>query len=35
MPDDPSAAEPEAHRLADDGIIPNNPELPLLLYRQA
>ena len=25
----------EAWRLADDGTIPNNPSLPLLLYRQA
>ena len=24
-----------ARRLADDGAIPNNPELPLLVYRQA
>ncbi len=35
-PDDPdAAAEPEAHRLADDGRIPNNPDLPALLYRRA
>lgn len=29
----PSA--PEQHRFADDGSIPNNPTLPLLLYRAA
>ena len=28
-------AEVVARRLADDGSIPNNPELPLLVYRQA
>jgi uncharacterized protein YjlB len=33
--DDRPPGGPEAHRLADDGTIPNNPELPLLLYRQA
>jgi uncharacterized protein YjlB len=27
--------EVEAHRFADDGRIPNNPHLPLLLYRRA
>jgi len=30
-----SAAEVVARRLEDDGAIPNNPELPLLVYRQA
>ena len=25
----------ETQRLEDDGTIPNNPELPLLIYRQA
>jgi uncharacterized protein YjlB len=29
------AMAPEEHRLADDGWIPNNPDLPLLLYRKA
>lgn len=27
--------EPEAHRFADDGKTPNNPLLPVLIYRQA
>lgn len=31
----PAAQEVEAHRFADDGRIPNNPHLPLLLYRRA
>ena len=30
-----SPARVETRRLADDGSIPNNPELPLLVYRQA
>ena len=30
-----SAAEVVARRLEDDGAIPNNPELPLLVYRHA
>lgn len=34
-PEHPGTAEPEAHRLADDGRIPNNPDLPALLYRRA
>lgn len=29
------ARRPEEHRFADDGRIPNNPRLPLLLYRRA
>jgi uncharacterized protein YjlB len=29
------AIGPEEHRFADDGRIPNNPDLPLLLYRKA
>jgi uncharacterized protein YjlB len=29
------ALAPEEHRFADDGRIPNNPDLPLLLYRKA
>jgi uncharacterized protein YjlB len=30
-----TAIEPLAYMLADDGIIPNNPTLPLLVYRRA
>ena len=29
------AAHPVTHRFKDDGTIPNNPELPLILYRRA
>jgi uncharacterized protein YjlB len=29
------AAHPITHRFKDDGTIPNNPELPLILYRRA
>jgi len=29
------AAHPITHRFKDDGTIPNNPELPLVLYRRA
>jgi uncharacterized protein YjlB len=28
-------SNPETHRFADDGLIPNNPRLPLLVYRAA
>lgn len=38
MTDDNARLEPaavEARRLEDDGAIPNNPDLPLLVYRQA
>jgi uncharacterized protein YjlB len=28
-------SDPETHRFADDGLIPNNPSLPLLVYRGA
>lgn len=31
---EPHVVEPETHRFADDGRIPNNPGLPLLLYRR-
>ncbi len=27
--------EPHSHRLTDDGVYPNNPDLPLLIYPQA
>lgn len=30
---DPTAIQPETFMLADDGSIPNNPSLPLLVYR--
>ncbi|PWB60664.1 MAG: hypothetical protein C3F17_14200 [Bradyrhizobiaceae bacterium] len=30
---DPTAIQPETFLLADDGSIPNNPSLPLLVYR--
>lgn len=33
MTDAPKPTTPEELRFADDGIIPNNPRLPLLLYR--
>jgi uncharacterized protein YjlB len=33
MPQPTTAIEPVAYLLRDDGIIPNNPSLPLLVYR--
>ena len=35
MPAATELIEPKAYMLADDGIIPNNPALPLLVYRRA
>lgn len=34
IPDEPLASGIEAYVLADDGLIPNNAKLPLVLYRQ-
>jgi uncharacterized protein YjlB len=35
IPDEPLLSGIEAYVLADDGLIPNNAKLPLVLYRQA
>ncbi|MEX1060377.1 MAG: cupin domain-containing protein [Methyloceanibacter sp.] len=35
IPDEPLQSGIEAYVLADDGLIPNNAKLPLVLYRQA
>jgi uncharacterized protein YjlB len=35
MSDTPRAPEVETHRFADDGIVPNNAALPLVVYRGA
>lgn len=35
MSDSPRAPTIETYRLADDGIVPNNPALPLVIYRGA
>jgi uncharacterized protein YjlB len=35
MPAAPAVIEPLAFMLRDDGVIPNNPTLPLLVYRRA
>lgn len=35
MPAPTATLEPLAYMLADDGVIPNNPSLPLLVYRRA
>ncbi|HVY12641.1 MAG TPA: cupin [Alphaproteobacteria bacterium] len=34
-PPAPREAEPEVYRFRDDGVIPNNPNCPLLIYRKA
>lgn len=35
MASEPMTAQPTARLFADDGVIPNNPRLPFLLYKQA